>query len=136
MPSLIIPSVIGVQPYFIYLCDCTQTNCYQIPPLTGVNIPPSFQFNIPSQLSGETCVLLRVIDSAGCVFEDQINFGPDGNTLWQRFPTIAGITPTPTLTTNYIPPTPTPSKTPRPTPTPSITSNFQSLVVYVHIPNL
>jgi hypothetical protein len=136
MPSLIIPSVIGTPPFFIYLCDCAQINCYQIPPLTGVNIPPAFQFNIPSQLSAETCVFLRVIDSLNCEFEQEINFGPQGNTLWQRFPVIPGITPTPTLTTNYIPPTPSVTKTPTPTPTPSLTSNFQSLVVYVHIPNI
>lgn len=60
----------------------------------------------------------------------------EGYTLWQRFNSVPGPSPTPTKTTFFAPPSPTPTRTSTVTPTPSLTTNFQSLVVFVHIPNI
>ena len=147
--DLYISNITGTPVYQIYVCDCSDTNCYQIPPLSGVTIPPPFQFSVPNELSNETCFLLRIIDSLGCVIEQQIFLG-SGSTLWQFIPPLPGSptpTPTPTLTEFYIPPTPsvtatltttptqTKSSTPTPTPSRSFGAQLQN-VVFVHIPNL
>ena len=143
--NLYIPEITGTPLFYIYVCDCSKTNCYQIDPITGVNIPPPFQFEIPQELSGETCYVVRVIDAAGCVSEEEVNLGVSGvNTLWQRV--VPLTTPTPSVTEGYIYPTPSVTKTPSPTPsitrtntptpTPSLTQGFTpGVYFFVHIPN-
>lgn len=65
MPTLLtINSITGVEPYFVYLCDQTQTTCVYIDTITNTDIPYSFE--PPPLMQTYGIYIVRVIDSNPC----------------------------------------------------------------------
>jgi len=54
----------GVPPYDVYVCDITYTFCYVV--ATGVTLP--YQFFAPPPLDNVSQLIVKLIDSTGCVF--------------------------------------------------------------------
>jgi hypothetical protein len=54
----------GVPPYDVYVCDVTYTFCYVV--ATGVTLP--YQFFAPPPLDDVSQLIVKLIDSTGCVF--------------------------------------------------------------------
>lgn len=77
--DITITQAFGTPPFFIEICDISGTPCYQIPPLTGVFIPPPFTFSVPPQLSGSTEFKVKVIDSLGCQSFQDIKLNTSGD---------------------------------------------------------
>jgi len=113
MSLITIDNISGVPPYQIYVCDIFQFNCQFVD--TFVNyIPPAVSFPIPSGYTSAPKLLIKIVDSTGCVFTQEYMCVTPTPT-----PSITpSITPTISLTPSH---TPTPSITPSHTPTPSIT---------------
>lgn len=116
MSLITIDNLSGVPPYQVYVCDIYEFNCEFI--ATYVNyIPPSVSFPIPSGYTHAPILLIKIVDSTGCVFTQNY--------------TCTTPTPTPSITPSVTPTisltpsnTPTPSITPSHTPTPSITPSI------------
>ena len=70
MPTQItINSITGVEPYYVYLCDQTQTTCVFITSITNADIPYSFQ--PPTIMDSYGVYVVRVIDSNPCIIISQ-----------------------------------------------------------------
>ena len=54
----------GVAPYDVYVCDITYTFCYVV--ATGVTLP--YQFYVPAPLDNVSQLIVKLVDSTGCVF--------------------------------------------------------------------
>lgn len=54
----------GVAPYDVYVCDITYTFCFVV--ATGVTLP--YQFYVPAPLDDVTQLIVKLVDSTGCVF--------------------------------------------------------------------
>jgi hypothetical protein len=63
----------GQSPYDVYLCDITNTSCFYVSGNTL--IPPSVIINTDDYFPYENAVYLKIIDSSGCIFNDQIICG-------------------------------------------------------------
>jgi hypothetical protein len=113
MSLITIDSIAGTPPYQIYICDIFEINCVFITTYFDY-VPPSLTFSVPSGYTYAPILLIKIIDSTGCVYTQNY--------------TCTTPTPTPSVTPT-IPPTPsvtptisvTPSITPTNTVTPSIT---------------
>lgn len=77
--EITITQAYGTPPFYIEICDISGSPCYQIPPLTGVFIPPPFTFTVPPELSGSTDFKVIVIDSLGCESFQDIDLQPQGD---------------------------------------------------------
>lgn len=55
-------------PYDVYLCNTGGTSCFFISGNT--NIPPEIEINTDDYFTGEEKLLIRTIDSNGCIFEE------------------------------------------------------------------
>ena len=119
MPSISINSINGVPPYQVYICDINQFVC-----VTGTTInttvPPNYLISIPSPYDISPEILIKIVDSTGCVFTRVYSCFIPASPL----PTPS-ITPTqtvtPTVTPTPVTPTPTPTITPSMTVTPTLT---------------
>jgi len=103
--DLYITDITGTPLYDIYVCDCSKVNCYLVG--TGIDVPPPYQFTVPDELSDQTCLLLRIIDSVGCIIEEEINLGGPligdcANIAYAPPVTINGITITATYTGDVL----------------------------------
>ena len=127
MSLITIDSVSGIPPYQIYVCDVFQFNCQFIGVFTDY-IPPSVSFPVPSGYTTAPQLLIKIVDSTGCVFTQNymcLTPTPTPSITPTNTPTLS-LTPsnTPTLSitpTNTVTPSVTPSYTPTNTVTPSIT---------------
>jgi hypothetical protein len=116
MSLITIDSVSGIPPYQIYVCDIFQFNCQFIGTFTDY-IPPSVSFPVPSGYTTAPQLLIKIVDSTGCVFTQ--------NYMCLTPTPTPSITPTNTPTLSLTPSnTPTLSVTPSFTPTPSITPSI------------
>jgi type VI secretion system secreted protein VgrG len=97
-----ITSITANTPVDIYYCDSLSANCIFV---SGVTVFP-YTFTVPPPYD-ETNIIIKIIDSQGCVDGEVISITP---------------TPTPSVTTTKTPtPTPTPTNTKTPTQTPTQT---------------
>lgn len=116
MSLITIDSISGIPPYQIYVCDIFEINCVFITTYVDY-IPPSVSFPIPSGYTYAPILLIKIIDSTGCVYTQNY-------TCTTPTPTPS-VTPTVTPTISLTPSiTPTISVTPSFTPTPSITPSI------------
>ena len=58
----------GQSPYDIFLCNTGGTSCFYISGNT--NIPPSIIIDSDNYFPNEDSLLLRIIDTNGCVFDE------------------------------------------------------------------
>jgi len=58
----------GLSPYDVFLCNTGGTNCFFISGNT--NIPPSIFIDTENYFPSEETLLLRFIDTNGCIFEE------------------------------------------------------------------
>ena len=108
MPTTItINNITGSSPFNIYLCDSTNVTCIYINQIPSSSLP--YNFEVPSVLSSLSSFNLKIVDSAGCIFYENLT------------PTLP-LTPTPTPTNTV-----TPTETPTPTPTPTETLRYRFL---------
>lgn len=72
MPTLItINAITGTSPYYVYLCDSTQTTCVYITSITSSQIPYSFE--PPLLMQSYENYVVRVIDSNPCeIISDEL----------------------------------------------------------------
>lgn len=123
MSLVTIDSLGGIPPYVISVCDIFQYSCQTVTTIYDY-IPPSVSFNIPSPYSSAPKVLIKIVDSAGCVFTQEyicVTPTPTPSITPTNTPTISltpSNTPTPSITPSF---TPTPSITPSITPTQTVT---------------
>ena len=116
MSLVTINSLGGTPPYQVSVCDIFQFSCVTATTIYDY-IPPSVSFNLPSPYSSAPKVLIKIVDSTGCVFTQEYECLTPTPT-----PSITpSVTPTMSLTPSF---TPTPSITPSFTPTPSITPSI------------
>jgi len=123
MASILINSINGIPPYQVFICDINELNCLSYTTIYN-SVPPNVLITIPPPYDNLPQVLIKIIDSTGCKF-NQIYFCqtplPTPSVTPTTTPTPGTPTPTPTVTTT---PTVTPSITPSqgtPTPTPTVT---------------
>ena len=63
MPNeVVINGLTGQSPFYIYLCDTSQTTCVYIDSITG----STYSFEIPELFDGQTEFGLKVVTSNGC----------------------------------------------------------------------
>lgn len=126
MNQITINTLSGSSPFFIYICDVFEINC--ILSASGVTSTP-VEIKIPSEFNYSPSVLVKIIDSTGCVYSQVfscISPTPTPSITQTQTPT-SSITPTPSITPSITEssisasPTPTQSVTPTTTPTPTIT---------------
>lgn len=126
MNQITINTISGASPFNIIVCDTFELNCVLV--LNGVNTLP-VNVPLPSQFLNSPSVLIKIIDSNGCVNNQVyscISVTPT-STITPTPTLTSSITPTPSITpsiTGSFPspsPTPTLSITPTLTPTPTIT---------------
>jgi len=133
MPSISINSVNGVPPYQIYICDINQILCVTGATIT-TTIPPNVILSIPPPYDTAPEVLIKIVDSTGCVFSRVYSCLPDPSP--QPTPTT---TPTPSVTASVTPtpvtPTPTPTITPSMTVTPTLTPSTTVTPTVTRTPN-
>jgi hypothetical protein len=63
----------GQSPYDVFLCNTGGTSCFYISGNT--NIPPSIIIDSDNYFPNEDSLLLRIIDTNGCVFDEIENCG-------------------------------------------------------------
>jgi hypothetical protein len=123
MSLITIDSVSGIPPYQIYVCDIFQFNCQFIGTFTDY-IPPSISFPVPSGYTTAPKLLIKIVDSTGCVFTQEymcVTPTPTPSITPTNTPTLS-LTPSNTPTLSITPSnTPTPSITPSITPTQTVT---------------
>jgi hypothetical protein len=123
MSLVTIDSLGGIPPYVISVCDVFQYSCQTVTTIYDY-IPPSVSFNIPSPYSSAPKVLIKIVDSTGCIFTQEymcVTPTPTPSITPTNTPTISltpSNTPTPSITPSF---TPTPSITPSITPTQTVT---------------
>jgi hypothetical protein len=126
MSLITIDSVSGIPPYQIYVCDIFQYNCAFINTYVDY-IPPSVSFPIPSGYTSAPILLIKIVDSTGCVFTQEymcVTPTPTPSITPSVTPTLS-ITPTHTPTPSITPSvTPTLSLTPTRTPTQTVTPSI------------
>lgn len=63
MPNeVVINGLTGTSPFYVYLCDSTQTTCVYIDSITGA----TYSFEIPELFDGQTEFDLKIVTSNGC----------------------------------------------------------------------
>ena len=73
MPNQVTISTINGTPnYDIYVCDLTLTTCVYISTITAGQVP--YVFNVPFPYNNLDDVIIKIIDDAGCVINQTINF--------------------------------------------------------------
>ena len=126
MSLITIDNVSGIPPYQIYVCDIFQYNCVFINTYVDY-IPPSVSFPIPSGYTSAPILLIKIVDSTGCVFTQEymcVTPTPTPSITPSVTPTLS-ITPTHTPTPSITPSvTPTLSLTPTRTPTQTVTPSI------------
>jgi hypothetical protein len=160
MGLITINDISGIPPYNVSVCDINEFSCVYVTTITQY-VPPSVEFNLPSEFIMAPIVLIKIVDSTGCVFTSQYqcftsptptpsitpSITPTISITPTNTPTISitptntptisitpTITSTPTITPSVTPTyTPTPSVTPTNTPTPSISSppSFISAILFI-----
>ena len=119
MPSISINSINGVPPYQVFICDVNQLVCLSAATIT-TNVPPNVLLSIPAPYDTLPQVLIKIVDSTGCVFSNIYSCLPAPSP--QPTPSITPTTSvTPSVTPTPATPTPTPTITPTPSVTPTLT---------------
>jgi hypothetical protein len=119
MPSISINSINGVPPYQVFICDVNQLVCVSAATIT-TTVPPNVILTIPSPYDKSPEVLIKIVDSTGCVFSSVYSCLPAPSP--QPTPSVTPTqTVTPTVTPTPATPTPTPTITPTMTVTPTLT---------------
>lgn len=119
MSSISINSISGVPPYQVFICDVNQLVCISAATIT-TTVPPNVLLKIPSPYDKSPEVLIKVIDSTGCIFSSVYSCLPVPTP--QPTPSITPTqTVTPTVTPTPVTPTPTPTVTPTISITPTLT---------------
>ena len=119
MPTQItINNITGASPFNIYICDNPITICIYEETITSF----PYLFNVPSIISEQSSVNLKVIDNNGCVFYKNVSIGPILTPTQTSTPTM---TPTNTQTPTM---TPTPTSTPTPTNIPTLLVTLNSTI--------
>jgi hypothetical protein len=71
MPTQItISTLTGAQPFDVYSCDVTYTNCIYIATITSGQVP--YSFDLPFIQEGMSSVGIRVIDNNSCVEDSNV----------------------------------------------------------------
>ena len=60
MSQIIIDSINGAPPYFVYICDVYEFNCYSAGTIT-TTVPPAVVFNVPTELNNAPQILIKII---------------------------------------------------------------------------
>jgi hypothetical protein len=72
MPTQItISTLTGAQPFDVYSCDATYTNCIYIATITSGQVP--YNFNLPFIQEGMASVGVKVVDNNGCIIEENVS---------------------------------------------------------------
>jgi hypothetical protein len=72
MPTQItISSLSGLSPFDVYTCDTEYTNCIYISTITSGQVP--YSFDLPFIQEGAVEIGLKVVDTNGCIIEENIN---------------------------------------------------------------
>jgi hypothetical protein len=72
MPTQItISSLSGLSPFDVYTCDTEYTNCIYISTITSGQVP--YSFDLPFIQEGTVEIGLKVVDTNGCIIEENIN---------------------------------------------------------------
>lgn len=127
MSLITIDNLSGTPPYLVYVCDIYQFSCVTATTIYDY-IPPSVSFNAPESFKYAPKVLLKIVDSTGCIYTQEhmcVTPTPTPSITPTNTPTLS-LTPsnTPTLSitpTNTVTPSITPSVTPTNTVTPTVT---------------
>lgn len=69
--QITIDTLVGTEPFYIYLCDSGYLNCMYITTINNVDVPYTFLVPTPYLLLSEVGV--KVIDSNGCNIINTIN---------------------------------------------------------------
>ena len=126
MSLVTINNLSGIPPYQVSVCDIFQFSCVTVTTIYDY-IPPAYSFYLPSGFNNAPKVLIKIIDSTGCIFTSEyecLTPTPTPSITPSITPTISltpSNTPTPSITPSV---TPTLSITPTITPTPSITPSI------------
>ena len=71
MPTQItISTLTGAQPFDVYSCDATYTNCIYIATITSGQVP--YSFNLPFIQEGMASVGIQVVDNNNCVEQSNV----------------------------------------------------------------
>ena len=72
MKQVTITNLTGSQPYSIYICNNTFTNCMYYAQINDSDIP--YTFLVPSNYQSLTSVGVKAIDSKGCEIKNTLTF--------------------------------------------------------------
>jgi len=126
MSQITLNTISGVSPFTVFVCDTDQINC--ILSLTGVtesSLP--IQIPIPFVFEFSPIILIKIVDSTGCVITQSFNCITPTPTpsVTVTLTVTSTIAPTPSITSSVTPtpvtPTPTQSNPVTPSVTPTLT---------------
>jgi hypothetical protein len=60
-----INSIVGTQPYQVYICQPGNTGCFYIDEINNGDVP--YVFDIPAPYDNANSYLLKIIDNFGCI---------------------------------------------------------------------
>lgn len=66
-------STIAQSPFDVFLCDATNTSCFYVSGLTYLT--PVVIFDTNNYFPNENVLYLKIIDTYGCEFTEQLNCG-------------------------------------------------------------
>jgi hypothetical protein len=70
MSLITIDNLSGTPPYLVYVCDIFQFSCVTATTIYDY-IPPAYSFYLPSGFNTAPKVLIKIIDSTGCVYTQE-----------------------------------------------------------------
>jgi hypothetical protein len=68
--QITIDTLVGAEPYYIYLCDNTNI-CMYIDTIYDIDVP--YSFLVPSNFLSQSQVTVKAIDSNGCNIINTVN---------------------------------------------------------------
>lgn len=68
--QITITGLSGSSPYDVYTCDTGYTSCIYVSSITSGSIP--YSFDLPFVQEGMDAIGVKVLDSNGCIIEENI----------------------------------------------------------------